>query len=100
MPLIVRNYWFCHFLKLELTELAVSNEFRPLPNTRELMHRGYTLTPLPVLEQVLKDIVGRSLVSEGLPGLGDVGQDLVGEPVPLAQEHRQAEVLQVLILSE
>ncbi len=33
------------------------------------------------------------------PGFGDVSQNLVGQPVPLAHEHGEAEILQVLDLT-
>jgi len=33
------------------------------------------------------------------PGFGDVSQNLVGQPVPLADKHSQAEILQVLDLT-
>ena len=51
----------------------------------------------PVLKQVLEHVVWRLFVAERLPGLRDVGKDLVGQPVPLAQGHGQAEILQVLL---
>jgi hypothetical protein len=33
-----------------------------------------------------------------VPGFGDVSQNLVGQPIPLADKHGQAEILQVLDL--